>query len=234
MHIIHARVRSRSVAMVASIIATLAAGSLRAQQAPDLAPYLMPDRAAEIALARTAAPAHVSDSATVLVLTRKGYIEGAHGTNGFTCLVLRSYDANIGDPNFWNAHVRAPQCLNPAASRSILSDMLKRAEWIMAGVGTAEIATRTERAYAAHEFSMPAAGSMGYMISHEQFLPGSDPHWYPHLMFYFDKSMQGAAWGAGGKKPTVIDATADDPKAPVVTLMIPVRSWSDGTTAVAK
>ena len=35
--------------------------------------YLMPDRLAEITLARSAAPAAISDRATVLVLTRQGY-----------------------------------------------------------------------------------------------------------------------------------------------------------------
>src|SRR5216117_4448400 len=77
-------------------LASLAAQPIRAEQAPDLAPYLMADGAAEVALARTAAPTHVSDSATVLVLTRNGFVEAARGTNGFTCLVLRSFAGNIG------------------------------------------------------------------------------------------------------------------------------------------
>src|SRR5689334_21997019 len=68
----------------------------------DLAPYFMADRAAEIALARTAAPRAVSDSATVLVLTRTGYVEAAHGGNGFTCLVVRSFSGSVNDPAFWN------------------------------------------------------------------------------------------------------------------------------------
>jgi hypothetical protein len=82
----------------------LVAPALRAQQAPDVTPYLIADRAAEIALARTAAPADVSGEATVLVLTPKGYIEAARGTNGFTCLVMRSFAAAPGDPQFWNPH----------------------------------------------------------------------------------------------------------------------------------
>src|SRR5262249_39985295 len=71
-----------------------------AQQLPDLAPYLMTDRAAEVALARTAAPRAVSDSATVLVLTRTGFVEAAHGSNGFTCLVVRSFSGDVNDPDF--------------------------------------------------------------------------------------------------------------------------------------
>ena len=120
--------------------ALLLASSLGAQQKnPDLAPYMMSDRAAEIALARTAAPANIGDSATVLVLARTGFVEASHGTNGFTCVVFRSFAGATSDPNFWNAKVRAPQCLNPPASRTVLPELLKRTEWTMSGVTTTEL-----------------------------------------------------------------------------------------------
>ncbi|MGZ3506756.1 MAG: hypothetical protein ACXVAW_19740 [Vulcanimicrobiaceae bacterium] len=73
-----------------SIVVT--APALGAQKAPDITPYLIADRAAEVALARTAAPSAISENATVLVLTPKGYTEAARGTNGFTCLVMRSLE----------------------------------------------------------------------------------------------------------------------------------------------
>ncbi|MBI3504383.1 MAG: hypothetical protein HY059_06040 [Proteobacteria bacterium] len=212
--------------------ALLVAVPLAAQRNPDLAPYLMTDRAAEVALARSAAPTHVSDSATVLVLGRDGYVEGAHGTNGFTCLVARSFHADLDDAGFWNPRVRAPQCLNPPAVRTVLPEMLRRAEWIMHGVAPADIATRTERAYATHDFPMPEAGAMTFMLSAEQYL-GDDGHWVPHLMFFFDKSIPAATWGTGGVTNTVIDGSAGDPHSPVRTLFVPVRRWSDGRTADA-
>jgi hypothetical protein len=204
------------------------------QQTPDLAPYLMPDRAAEVALARSAGPANVSDSATVLVLTRSGFVEAARGSNGFTCVVIRSFGGAIGDPNFWNARVRAPHCLNPPASHTVLPEMMKRAEWIMAGVSTAEIATRTKRAYVAHEFPMPAVGAMAYMTSPKQHLADTNPHWMPHLMFYYDKSAPAANWGASGMTAPVIDGSIGDASSPILTLLIPVRQWSDGTPALGK
>jgi hypothetical protein len=46
--------------------------------------YLMPDRA-EIALARSAAPAAISEKATVPALKPQGYETAVNGTNGFTC-----------------------------------------------------------------------------------------------------------------------------------------------------
>jgi hypothetical protein len=205
-----------------------------AQQPRDFTPYLIADRAAEIALARSAAPAAVSDSATVLVLTRTGFVAASHGANGFTCFVLRSFASPVGDPNFWNPKTRAPHCLSAPAVRTILPEMLKRAEWILAGVSPAEIATRTRAAYASHEFPAPAVGSMAYMTSSQQHLQDDAPqNWMPHLMFYYDRSLPAATWGAGGMTATVIDATVGDPTSPVQTLLIPVRRWSDGSLAVA-
>lgn len=212
--------------------ALFSAGSLRAQQTPDLTPYLIADRAAEVALARSAAPRNVSDSATVLVLTRSGFVEAARGTNGFTCLVLRSFLGGLEDPTFWSPKVRAPNCFNPPAVRTVVPEIRKRAEWIMAGVNRTDIASRTKRAYATHEFPMPAAGAMTYMLSHEQYLVDANPHWMPHLMFYYDKSLPAAAWGAGGMTSPIIDGSVGDPSHPVLTLLIPVRQWSDGTAAL--
>jgi hypothetical protein len=227
------RIHTAALAALALLGAgPVAAQPTLAQQIPDVAPYLMADRAAEIALARSAAPKHVSDSATVLVLTRKGYVEAARGSNGFTCLVVRSFSAGLNDPDFWNPRGRAPHCLNPPAVRTVLPEMLKRTEWVLAGVSRSEIATRTRHAYDSREFPMPAAGAMAYMLSPHQHLSDSDPHWLPHLMFYYDRSLPAAAWGAGSMTAPVIDGSAGDPQSPVLVLFVPVRQWSDGTPAV--
>jgi hypothetical protein len=219
--------------VVITAFALLASSALSAQaKSPELAPYLMPDRAAEIALARTAAPARISDAASVMVLERGGFVEAAHGTNGFTCLVARSFNGDLNDPTFWSANVRAPHCLNPAASRTVMLELMKRAEWIMAGVPTNVIAERTKTAYASHALPAPAAGAMAYMLSHEQILGDKNPHWMPHLMFYFDKSVPASDWGAGAFSAPIINASASDPSSPILTLFIPVRQWSDGTSAL--
>ena len=220
---------SRFVA--AAGVALLVAASLPAQKNPDLTPYMISDRAAEVALARTAAPRNITDSATVLVLARTGFVEAHHGTNGFTCVVFRSFDGATTDPNFWNAKIRAPQCLNPPASRTVLPELMKRAEWIMAGANTTDVDAKTKNAIAAHEFVAPAPGAMAYMLSRQQYLADTDPHWMPHLMFYYDRSLPAAAWGAGDGKSPVIDATGSSP-APRLVLLIPVPQWSDGMPAV--
>jgi len=74
--------------------------------------YLIKNQESEIALARSAAPPSVSNDAEILVLTSHGYQTAVKGKNGFVCLVDRSWQSSIGDPEFWNPKERAPTCLN--------------------------------------------------------------------------------------------------------------------------
>jgi hypothetical protein len=224
-------VRNR-IAIVA-VLGLFAAERASAQQPPDFAAYLISDRVAEIAFARTAAPKNVSDSATVLVLERHGFVEAAHGTNGFTCFVDRSFDSRVGDPNFWNPNTRAPHCINAPATRTVLRDIKKRAEWVLAGVKPEELAARSKRAYASHELLRPEAGAMAYMLSPTQHLnDGEQPHWMPHLMLYVDAVTPASVYGADGDPSIVIDGSADDHDRAFRVLLIPVRRWSDGTLAM--
>ena len=210
----------------------VAASALGAQKAPDLTPYLIADRAAEVALARTAAPSDISEKATVLVLTPKGYTEASRGTNGFTCIVMRSFAAAPDDPAFWNPHVSAPHCFNEPAARTVLPAVLAQIDWALAGATPAELNARIKKAYANKRFTMPAAGAMAYMLSPKQHLSDADPHWMPHLMFYFDRSLKATTFGAGGMTAPIIDASAGQPNFPMQVIYIPIRTWSDGTPAV--
>src|SRR4029077_18205812 len=97
---------------------------------PKMAPidqYLMTDRDAEIALARSAAPESISRDAEVLVLGRHGFETAVKGKNGFVCIVERSW-TSAADPDFWNPKVRTPICWNAAAARSILVRNIKRTD----------------------------------------------------------------------------------------------------------
>src|SRR5262245_41448168 len=64
--------------------------------------YLMTDRNAEIALARTAAPKSISAEATVMTLGPHGYETAVKGKNGFVCIVERAWMSPFDDPGFWN------------------------------------------------------------------------------------------------------------------------------------
>src|SRR6202046_2991986 len=125
----------------------------RAQAAKDpypvMAPldqYLIPDEKAEIALARSSAPASISDAAEVMVLQQDGYATAVKGSNGFVCIVERSWGKATDDPEFWNSKVRAPHCFNPAASRTFLPIFLKKTNLVLAGKSTAQIPAATTRA----------------------------------------------------------------------------------------
>jgi hypothetical protein len=96
---------------------------------PSMAPvdrYLMEDRNSEVALARSAAPESISRDAEVMVLGRHGYETAIKGTNGFVCIVERSWTAPIDNPDFWNPKLRAPICLNAAAAQSYLGARSRR------------------------------------------------------------------------------------------------------------
>ncbi|HEY6328956.1 MAG TPA: hypothetical protein VI756_06435, partial [Blastocatellia bacterium] len=102
---------------------------------PKMAPideYLM-EKEAEIQLARSAAPDSISRDATILILGRQGYETAVEGKNGFVCMVERSWMAAFDWPEFWNPKVRAADCLNPQAARSILPIAFLRTRMVMAG-----------------------------------------------------------------------------------------------------
>ena len=107
---------------------------------PKMAPieqYLM-DRAAEIALARSAAPESISRDAEILVLGRHGFETAVKGKNGFVCIVERSW-TSAPDPEFWNPKVRTPICYNAAATLSYLPRNIKRTDLILAGRTKAQV-----------------------------------------------------------------------------------------------
>src|ERR1700747_718857 len=103
---------------------------------PNMAPadqYMMPDRDAEIALARSAAPDAISRDATILVLGRHDYETAVEGKNGFVCAVERGWTAPTDNPEFWNPKNRSPICYNPPAVRSVLPLTIKRTDLVLAG-----------------------------------------------------------------------------------------------------
>ena len=197
--------------------------------AADLRSYLMPDRAAEVALARSAAPKRISDSATVLVLSLSGFVEAERGTNGFVCLVHRAFAGPLSDTPSWsNTRVRAPHCLNSAAVSSVLPEMKERAALVMSGVPAAEVVAQISRDYATHKFSAPESGAMAYMMSHEQYLSDDGPSWKPHVMFYYGGARKPSEWGAGGFSAPLINGGSDKVSG-INIILIPVPQWSDGT-----
>jgi hypothetical protein len=128
--------------------------------------YLMADRAAEIALARSAAPESISRDAEVLVLGRHGFETAVKGTNGFVCIVRRGW-TSAPDADYWNPKVRVPMCVNAAAARSYLLRMTKETEWGLAGRTQAQMTESITAAMAKKELQPMEPGAMCYMMGKE-------------------------------------------------------------------
>lgn len=195
-----------------------------------IAKYLSPDRSAEIALARSAAPPAIARNATVLVLARDGYHVAARGTNGFTCLVERGWVSPFDSTDFWNPKLRGPICYNPAAVRSILPYTINRTRLALAGVSKARMHAAVVSAVAGGALPLPAPGAMSYMMAKSQYLGDGIGHWYPHLMFHVRATA--SSWGANAAgSPVMFDDYHHDFPEPETILMIAVPHWSDGTPA---
>jgi hypothetical protein len=208
-----------------------AATASYAKMAP-LAQYLM-TRQAEVDLARSAAPPAISLDATILVLGKHGYETAEAGTNGFTCVVERSWMAQFDNPEFWNWKMRGPICYNPPASRSVLRYTLARTNLVLAGLSKSQVLDRTKAAVATKQLPSPEPGSMSYMMSKDAYLGDAGRAWHPHLMFYAPKAASakdGASWGADlPGSPVILDTSYHVVPEPATVFMLVVAHWSDGS-----
>jgi hypothetical protein len=195
---------------------------------PTMAPleqYLMP-KDAEIAMARSAAPASISDDATVMVLERDGYTTAVQGKNGFLCYVERSWAQDTDKAEFWNPKMRAPNCFNAAAAESVAQVYLMKTRLVLAGKSRTEIAQAVAAGLDGGTLQAAAPGGMCYMMSKEQYLNDQGKSWHPHVMFYGSGDI-GKTWGAN--LPGSPMMAVNDPEGRVTTFMIVVHHWSDGT-----
>lgn len=208
---------------------------------PAMAPldqYLTANRDAEIALARSAAPASISRDATVLVLGRKGYETAVEGRNGFVCLVARGWSGPFDWPEFWNPKIRAADCLNPQAARALVPVFQLRARMVMAGRSKAETLSALQAAYKNKQLPALENGAMDYMMSKSSYLTDEGDHNMSHLMF--DTQVKdGKEWGAGAEGSPVMASpywffyperhaeTKGLP--PILVFLVGAGTWSDGT-----
>ena len=188
--------------------------------------YLMADRNAEIALARSAAPESISRDAEVMILGRHGYETAVKGKNGFVCMVERSWTAGIDDPDFWNPKLRGPLCFNPPAARSYLPLTIKKTELVLAGQSKAQMFESIKAGLDKKELPTPESGAMCYMLSRQQYVSDQAGHWHPHLMFFLPRT-EAATWGADLPGSPIL--AGDDPEDRLTVFLIPVAKWSDGT-----
>jgi len=198
---------------------------------PEMAPlerYMIPDKNAEIVLARSAAPASISSDAEVMVPGRDGYTSAAKGTNGFLCIVERSWGAGTDDADFWNPTVRSPICFNPTAARSFAPVYLMKSKLAVTGKSKTEIVHAVDSAFESRELPAIELGAMCYMMSKQQYLNDRGKSWHPHLMFFVPGDAA-KSWGADVQGSPIM--AANDPQERATIFMVWVGTWSDGTPA---
>ena len=168
---------------------------------PDISAFLMPE-AKETALARSAAPAKVSDNATILVLRNEGYETAIEGTNGFFCRVVRSW----GGPMYtekasglYDPEAKVPECLDARAVEVIWPFQVFRTELALQRTPPKETVRILKGAFKTGRFQRTRDVSVSYMMSNEMMLAAGFPG-PPHVMIYlpddYTREMSGnLSWG---------------------------------------
>ncbi|MGA7159696.1 MAG: hypothetical protein WBZ48_01760 [Bacteroidota bacterium] len=211
---------------VAPCVAQTEADTVRYPAMAPLGQYLMSDRNSEIELARSAAPKSVSDKAEVMVLGPEGYTTAVKGTNGFLCIVERSWGAATDDAEFWNPNIRAPICFNASSRNRVVSIYLLKTKLVLAGKSRGEISQAVASALDKKEVPGLEPGAMCYMMSKQQYLNDEGKNWHPHLMFFVEGD-GASSWGANLPGSPVI--ATNDSQERMTIFMIWAAQWSDGS-----
>jgi hypothetical protein len=214
------------VALVLIALLASAAAAAQTPKYPPLSEYMMPQDA-EMALARSAAPDHVSARASVKILTPTGFKIAVEGDNGFVCLVLRGWGAPTYKPVQFRdfvyiADLRAPICLDQVSARTMMPYYELRHKLGMEGKGPDEIARGIEAAYTTGGLPKTDTASIAYMFSADMYLGPHLGHGfiYPHVMLflpYYDNAMLG-----GNERRSGLPFLSDDPGTPFAVTVIPV------------
>jgi len=194
-------------------------GSCALAQAPNhppLSEYMMP-RDAEIALAKSAAPANISSRATIKVLTSSGFQVVHEGDNGFVCMVMRGWSAPTFTPVplrelVYDTKALAPICFDPYYEL--------RTKLGMEGKTPDQIAEAIQAAYAKGRLPKRDGVSFAYMWSADMDVGGGAGHWHPHMMVfcpYYENSMLG-----GHEFGAPLPFVSDDAGTPFAVVLIPV------------
>jgi hypothetical protein len=146
-----------------------------AEVAPENAPL---SRDAEFRAALAAGPPSLTAGAGVYVLTANGYELARPSTNGFHCLVERSFPGSF-----------EPQCFDEEGSRTLLQATLLTAKLRGQGRQEPEVRAAVAAAWADGTLRAPSRPGINYMLHPDNRVP-IDPEgklvvpYGPHLMFY--------------------------------------------------
>jgi hypothetical protein len=158
----------------AGVLCLPSVGNAQTRQGPR-APL---ERAAEITLARSAAPAPVSANARIWVWSGNRYEIADSGQSAINCYVGRPWDVAI-----------EPHCFDAESSRTIMPIQMRKVELYVAGKSDEAVNREIADGLAAGRFKLPERPAITYMMSAAQQLvngQGSNVGaWEPHLMIYY-------------------------------------------------
>lgn len=131
----------------------------------------------EVALARSAAPPSVSDSAAVWVFSDSGYVLASSG-NGAACYVARSWPASL-----------EPHCFDAEGAESIMKIHMREVELLHRGATPEQVDRELGAAIMSGTLRLPRRPAMSWMMSAEQSLISDSGRpagrWRPHVMIYY-------------------------------------------------
>lgn len=172
----------------------------------------------EIALARSAAPSSVSDSATIYYFDGQHYTIAVRGSNDVSCYVGRSWPRSI-----------EPHCFDAEGSATILPIEIFTVEMLSRGTTYAAVQEAIAAGISSGRFRLPRRPALTWMMSSAQELFDDEGrgggHWHPHLMIYFPFLSAGETGLTGAPDPR--QALLFDAGRPLSNLTIPVTTFID-------
>ena len=146
----------------------------------------MPE-ALEVRFALSAAPPHARNNATTYILDPgKGYVLSHQGTNGVSCIVVRSdwqfTKEPFRDGIFWAV------CYDGEGSKTLLQDYLQAAELRARGLDAKQVHEQVTKRFGTADYPNPARVGVSYMLAPVMrgYTRGPEPMTMnmPHYMFY--------------------------------------------------
>jgi hypothetical protein len=143
----------------------------------------------EVRYALSALPPHLRDGATIFILDPdKGYARHTQGTNGMSCIVVRSDwqfpKRAFRDDIFW------PVCYDAEGSKTLLQDYLYTAQLRAQGMESAQAHDEVAKRFGSPSYPNPSRAGIAYMLAPVMRTFGdakvAEPMTMnlPHYMFY--------------------------------------------------
>ena len=174
----------------ASTVVSITCCAQTTQTASGTSPTVKLERIPESLEARfalSAAPPHLREEATIYVLDpSKGYVLNHKGTNGVSCIVVRS-DWQFPTSAFRD-DIAWPVCFDAEGSKTLLQDYVYAAELRAKGLDAKQVHSEVTKRFGSASYPNPTRNGIAYMIAPVMrgFVKGPEPATMnmPHYMFY--------------------------------------------------